>query len=144
MAKCMLNEDIWHHVLNFIPTEDLERINSCHPVLYEAWMKSRYATLEILKRDKETKRLVSHLWCVLLYVHVNLPFNIILSQRPECRQARQKGRNSSLAGPASNEIASQSHREPDRPIPRTAGSVLHEEKSRPTSSEAVKQGRHQD
>ncbi|PPQ95142.1 hypothetical protein CVT25_011027 [Psilocybe cyanescens] len=70
MAKCMLNEDIWHHVLNFVPTEDLERINSCHPVLYEAWMRSRYATLEIVKRDKEMKRLLAHLCDPNVATHV--------------------------------------------------------------------------
>ncbi|KAF4610071.1 hypothetical protein D9613_010465 [Agrocybe pediades] len=57
----VLNEDILHHVVTYISSEELQRINSCNPVFYEAWMKSRYRSLTFVKRDKEMKRLLQHL-----------------------------------------------------------------------------------
>jgi len=72
-----LNEDILHHVVTFISSEELHRINSCNPVFYEAWMKSRYHSLTLVKRDKEMKRLLQHLRYVAF-----LSFSIVDSSRP--------------------------------------------------------------
>ncbi|KDR70148.1 hypothetical protein GALMADRAFT_889202 [Galerina marginata CBS 339.88] len=58
---CLLNEDILRQIVYFISSETLASINSTHPVFYEAWMKSRYATLTLAKRDEEMKRLLAHL-----------------------------------------------------------------------------------
>ncbi|KAF8908193.1 hypothetical protein CPB84DRAFT_1767547 [Gymnopilus junonius] len=65
-----LNEDILRHVICFISSETLDRINSCHPVFYQEWMKSRYASLTLNKRDKEMKRLLAHLREPNVAVHV--------------------------------------------------------------------------
>ncbi|KAF8965430.1 hypothetical protein BDZ97DRAFT_1757265 [Flammula alnicola] len=56
-----LNEDILRHILEFVPVETLDKINSSNYVFYEAWMKSRYAMITLIKRDKEVKRLLAHL-----------------------------------------------------------------------------------
>ncbi|KAF9476232.1 hypothetical protein BDN70DRAFT_812627 [Pholiota conissans] len=58
---CTLNEDIFRQIVDYLSTEELRSINRAHSVFYEAWMKSRYASIRISKRDKETKRLLGHL-----------------------------------------------------------------------------------
>ena len=63
---CTLNEDIFRQIVDYLSTEELRRINRAHSVFYEAWMKSQYASIRISKRDKETKRLLAHLWYVLI------------------------------------------------------------------------------
>jgi hypothetical protein len=63
---CALNEDVLRHIVEYLPDETLDRINGSHSVFYQAWMKSRYASIRITKANKESKRLLAHLWYVVL------------------------------------------------------------------------------
>ncbi|KAJ3513022.1 hypothetical protein NLJ89_g3175 [Agrocybe chaxingu] len=56
-----LNEDILRQIVLYIPSQDLDRINSANSVFFEAWMKQRYAKLSFRKRDKVMKKLSVHL-----------------------------------------------------------------------------------
>ncbi|KAF8178502.1 hypothetical protein BJ912DRAFT_984042, partial [Pholiota molesta] len=67
-TMCALNEDILRHIVDYLPDETLNRINGSHSVFYQAWMKSRYASIRITKANKESKRLLAHLWYVEPYV----------------------------------------------------------------------------
>ncbi|KAF8162024.1 hypothetical protein BJ912DRAFT_301257 [Pholiota molesta] len=60
-TMCGLNEDILRHIVDYLPDETLDRINGSHPVFYQAWMKSRYASICITKANNESKRLLAHL-----------------------------------------------------------------------------------
>ncbi|PPQ96701.1 hypothetical protein CVT26_010253 [Gymnopilus dilepis] len=80
-----LNEDVLRHVVRYISSDTLDRINSCHPIFYEEWMKARYATLVFSKRDKEMKRLFEHLREPHVAMHVKH-----LIMRPWLVQPRTK------------------------------------------------------
>jgi len=59
-----IDNDVLRHILEFMSPEDVHRINLTNRVVYEESMKSRYECLEITKRDKPTKVLLTHLWYV--------------------------------------------------------------------------------
>jgi hypothetical protein len=67
---CALNEDILRHIVDYLPDETLNRINGSHSVFYQAWMKSRYASIRITKANNESKRLLAHLWYVVLLDYI--------------------------------------------------------------------------
>ncbi|KIM43505.1 hypothetical protein M413DRAFT_68711, partial [Hebeloma cylindrosporum] len=56
-----INDDVLRLILDFMSPEDIHGINSTNRVVYEKSMKSRYELLEITKRDKPTKVLLTHL-----------------------------------------------------------------------------------
>jgi hypothetical protein len=59
-----INDDVLRRILDFMSPEDVHRINLTNRVVYEKSMKSRYECLEITKKDKPTKALLTHLWYV--------------------------------------------------------------------------------
>jgi len=56
-----INDDVLRLILDFLSPEDVHRINSTNRVVYEKSMKARYERLEIIKKDKPTKALLTHL-----------------------------------------------------------------------------------
>ncbi|KAF5309919.1 hypothetical protein D9619_010602 [Psilocybe cf. subviscida] len=59
MAK--INDDVLRLFLDFIEVDALDSIASAHPVFHEARMASRYATVRLNKRDRDSKRFIAHL-----------------------------------------------------------------------------------
>jgi len=53
-----LNEDVLRHIVTYLSPETLDRVNVANSVFFDAWMKSRYESLILVKSDK---RLLAHL-----------------------------------------------------------------------------------
>lgn len=56
-----LNEDVIRQIVDYIPFDSLQGISSASPIFFEAWMKSKYTSVVIKKRDKQSKKLIAHL-----------------------------------------------------------------------------------
>lgn len=61
MTMPTLNEDVLRHIVDYISRETLNEINSANSVFFEAWMRVRFASIDITSRNKESKRLLAHL-----------------------------------------------------------------------------------
>lgn len=59
--KGQLNEDILRHIIPYLSPETLNKANAANWVFFDAWMKSRYESLTLVKNDETTKRLLAHL-----------------------------------------------------------------------------------
>lgn len=53
-----LNDDILRHIVSYLSPETLTRVNAANFVFFDAWMKSRYESLTLMRSDK---RLLVHL-----------------------------------------------------------------------------------
>jgi len=56
-----LNDDILQHIATFIPPDALANLSSVTPVFFREHMKNVYTSLSFIKRDRQMKKLLSHL-----------------------------------------------------------------------------------
>ena len=68
-----LNEDVIRQIVDYVPRDALQGIISASPIFFEAWMKSEYASVDIKKRDKRSKKLVAR----LRYAYFSSIFSLI-------------------------------------------------------------------
>lgn len=74
-----INDDVLRLILDFLSPEDVHRINSTNRVVYEKSMKARYERLEIIKKDKPTKALLTHLWYVFAVMDPDPVFEALIN-----------------------------------------------------------------
>jgi hypothetical protein len=60
-VQLKLNDDILQHIATFIPPDTLARLSSVTPVFFHEHMKNVYTSLSFIKRDRQMKKLLSHL-----------------------------------------------------------------------------------